>query len=65
MPDDSSTCATIVAEPFAESAVVGVVRVIEDPVGARSGTFSHAVAASAATARVTAAKNWRMWRDIM
>lgn len=65
VPEDSRTCATMVVEPFADSAVVGVVRVMDDPVGASSGTFSHAVARTAAMATATAATGWRIGRGIM
>jgi hypothetical protein len=41
VPPDSSTCATIVAVPLTGSALIAVVRVIVEPVGAVSGTFSQ------------------------
>ncbi|MGE3706782.1 MAG: hypothetical protein AB7I13_16040, partial [Vicinamibacterales bacterium] len=41
VPDDSSTWATMVAEPLAAKVFVAVVKVIDDPVGASKGTFSQ------------------------
>src|SRR5581483_4087067 len=42
VPADSRTCATMVVDPLAGSAVAPEMSVIVDPVGARSGTFSQA-----------------------
>src|SRR5215510_12099982 len=48
VPDASTTCAMIGSEPFAEMVLLDAVNVIVDPVGARSGTFSHASTSSCA-----------------
>lgn len=55
VPDDSRTCAVIVADPFTASAVVAEVSEIDEPVGARNGVFSHAATNRLAdSARATA-----------
>jgi hypothetical protein len=48
VPDDSRTCAIIVATPLIGRAVAAEVKVIVEPVGANSGTFSHPTARSGA-----------------
>ena len=51
VPAASRTCATISADPFAPSAFVTLVSVMDDPVGASSGVFSHAAIVRASSAR--------------
>ena len=46
VPAASRICAVIVAVPLADNAVVDAVSVMDDPVGARSGTFWQATALS-------------------
>jgi len=65
VPAASSTCATIVAEPFAGSAVVADVKVIDDPVGARSGDFSQATAVNADSTTSSKPADWHRWRGFI
>src|SRR3954464_13064570 len=53
LPEASMICAMICVVPLAGRAVVATVRVMLEPDGASSGTFSHAAVKSAATARRT------------
>jgi hypothetical protein len=50
VPDASITCAMICVVPFSGSAVAREVSVIVDPVGASSGTLSHAICRTPAIA---------------
>lgn len=65
VPADSRTCATIVAVPPAAIALVEVVSVIEEPVGARNGVFSQAAEASDTSTVQVIARARRRSRGIM
>jgi hypothetical protein len=65
VPPDSMTCAMMLVVPLAGSTVASDVSVMVDPVGASSGTFSHATAIVADAASMAAKADRRRRRDIM
>ena len=65
VPPDSMTCAMMLVVPLAGSTVASDVSVMVEPVGASSGTFSHAAAIIADAATMAAKADGRRRRDIM